>query len=71
MNAPIIHFEIQRYWRNKWIPSRSRGLPGEDVPNVPDRVNAPWQAVLPDGQLLTGAEQISYPDFIRQFKEDA
>ena len=68
VNAPVIHFEVQRYYRNRFYEARTD--PMSDKPGG-NKKNMPWSGKTPDGELVPGTIQISMPDFVKQFKEDA
>ena len=68
MNAPVLHFEVQRYWCEKFYTTRLD--PTQDGPKNTAKKNLPWSGQTPDGELIPGTIQISMPDFLKQFKEE-
>jgi hypothetical protein len=64
-NAPIMHFELQRFWRNQFYEVRA-----DPTSNKPGgtRKNKPWTSTTPDGELIPGSQQISYPELLKKFK---
>ena len=62
MNAPVMHFEIQRYWRDKTYKAPAGPNDTHEVTK-----HVPWTGQNWDGELIPGSMQISYPDFIKQF----
>ena len=68
MNAPVLHFEVQRYWRNKTYEAKLP--PGTNGPKDTVIKNLPWVGETPDGETIPGMMQISMPDFLKQFEEE-
>jgi hypothetical protein len=67
MNAPVPHFEIQRYWRAKFQPARTD--PKGNQTGNPTQ-NLPWSGRDYDGSLIPGSAQISYPELKSKYVED-
>jgi hypothetical protein len=65
MNAPIMHFELQRFYRNKWYEVRADPTSSAQGGK---RKNVPWSGLTSDGQFIPGSQQISYPDLLKKFK---